>query len=243
MLIAELDQVVDVRRPAVDPVPDVVHVGELGVGAAGKPASLVPAPDLEPLGVARVSPGPPEVEAPAVGAVGRDQDLGVAGQPAGHLARHRPQDVELGAPVGLRPGSPCRRGRPRWAGCAERRPPGGPPRSRGRRALSSASLLQTATRASAMRWSKGVRSRRRERPARRATLLTTAYWSSGSTPVRRPPSVVEAEEAAGVDPGRPLVGLVAGGHAPARGPAWPTSASPVRPAARRSRAWPPRPGA
>ena len=45
-----------------------------------------------------------------------------------------------------------------------------------------------------------------------------------------PASIVEAEEAPGVEAGRPLVGLVPSGHARARGPAWPTSASPVRPA-------------
>ena len=70
MLIAQLDKVVEVRRPAVDPMPNVVHVGELGVGAAGEPASLVAAPDLQPLGIAGVPPGPSEVEAPAIGAVG-----------------------------------------------------------------------------------------------------------------------------------------------------------------------------
>ena len=86
MLIAKFDKVVEVRRPAVDPMSNVVHVGEFGVGATGEPAPLVTAPDLHPLGIAGVPSGPSEVEAPAVGSVGGDQDLGVTSQAACDLA-------------------------------------------------------------------------------------------------------------------------------------------------------------
>ena len=69
MLIAELDKVVEVGEAAVDPMPNVMHVGELGVCAAGEPATLVTPPDFQTLGVARVPAGPPEVEAPPIGPV------------------------------------------------------------------------------------------------------------------------------------------------------------------------------
>ena len=99
MLVAELDEVADVRRAAVDPVTDVVHVGEFGVGAAGEPAPLVTPPDLQPLGVRRIAPCPPEVEALPSGIVSGDQDLGVARQPPSDLPRQRPEHVELGSAV------------------------------------------------------------------------------------------------------------------------------------------------
>ena len=57
MLITQLDQVVEVGGAAVDPVPDVVDVGELGVRAAGEAAPLLAAPDLQPLGLTRIPPG------------------------------------------------------------------------------------------------------------------------------------------------------------------------------------------
>jgi hypothetical protein len=63
MLITQLDEVLEIRGPAVDPVPHMVHVGELGVGAAGEATALVPPPDLDPLCVGRIAPGAPEVEA------------------------------------------------------------------------------------------------------------------------------------------------------------------------------------
>src|SRR5580692_4249334 len=98
MLVAELDKVAQVGRPVVDPVDDVMHVGELSVRAAGEPASLVAAPDLNPLGVAGVAPCPSEVEALPVWTIGRDHDLGVTGQPSGDPAGDRPQHIELGTP-------------------------------------------------------------------------------------------------------------------------------------------------
>ena len=51
MLIAEFDEVAQICRPSVDPVADVVHIGELSVGAAGESTPLVPAPDLQPLSI------------------------------------------------------------------------------------------------------------------------------------------------------------------------------------------------
>ena len=57
MLVAQLDEIVEVGGAAVDPVPHVVDVGELGVRAAGEAASLVAASDLHPLGVTRICAG------------------------------------------------------------------------------------------------------------------------------------------------------------------------------------------
>ena len=79
-----------------------------------------------------------------------------------------------------------RRGRRPWAGSAASRRPvphrGRPPPP----PLPSpwTSFLHTATRASARRRSKGVLSRRRRLARAMSELFTTAYWSSGSTPVR-----------------------------------------------------------
>jgi hypothetical protein len=86
VLIAQLDEVRNVGRPTVDPMVDMVDVGELGVGAAREPASLVTSSDFQPLSVARVPSGPTEVEAAAVGPVGRNQHLGIAGEPPGDFA-------------------------------------------------------------------------------------------------------------------------------------------------------------
>ena len=69
MLIAQLDKVVDVGEAAIDPMPHVMDVGELGVCAAGEPAALVTPPDLQTLGVARIPSGSPEVQAAAIGPV------------------------------------------------------------------------------------------------------------------------------------------------------------------------------
>jgi hypothetical protein len=86
VLIAQLDEILNVRRPTIDPMADMVDVSELGVGAAGEPASLVASSDFQALGVAGVPSGPAEVEAAAVGPVGRKQDLGIAGEPPSNFA-------------------------------------------------------------------------------------------------------------------------------------------------------------
>ena len=96
MLVAELDEVAQVGRAVLDPVPDVMHVGELGVRATRETAPLVPPPDLNPLGVTRIAPRPPEIEALPSRPVGGDEHLGVAGEPAGDLSRDRAQHVEFG---------------------------------------------------------------------------------------------------------------------------------------------------
>ena len=57
MLVTQLHQVVEIGRPTVDPMPDVVHVGELHVSAARKTAALVTPPDDDALGVGGVAPG------------------------------------------------------------------------------------------------------------------------------------------------------------------------------------------
>jgi len=86
MPVAELDQVVQVGRAAFDPVTDVVDVGELGVRAARETTSLVPPPDLNPLGISRIPPRPPEVEALPCRSVGGHQYLCITGKPAGDLS-------------------------------------------------------------------------------------------------------------------------------------------------------------
>ena len=86
MLIAELHEVVEIGGAAVDPVPHVVHVGEFGVGAAGEPAPLVAPSDLHALGVTGVPACSSEVEAPSIGPIGRNEDLGVACKPPGDFS-------------------------------------------------------------------------------------------------------------------------------------------------------------
>ena len=86
MLIAEFDEVAQIGWAVFDPVPDVMDVGEFGVGAPRETASLVPPTDLDPLGVTRIAPRPAEIEALPGRPVGGDEHLGVAGQPAGDLS-------------------------------------------------------------------------------------------------------------------------------------------------------------
>lgn len=86
MLIAEFHEVVEIGGAAIDPVPHVVHVGELSVGAAGEPAPLVASSDLYALGVTGVAACASEVEAPSIGPIGRDKDLGIAGKPPGDFS-------------------------------------------------------------------------------------------------------------------------------------------------------------
>jgi hypothetical protein len=95
VLVTELNEVVEICGAAVDPVPNVMYVGELGVRAAGEATSLVAAPDLQTLGIAGVSPCPAQVEASAVRPIGRNEHFGVTGPPAGDLPGNRAQDVEF----------------------------------------------------------------------------------------------------------------------------------------------------
>jgi hypothetical protein len=89
MLIAELHQVAQIRRTIVDPMPDVMDVGEFGVRATREAAPLVAAPDLNPLGITRIATRPPEIEALPRRTVGGDEHLGVTGDPPGDLSRDR----------------------------------------------------------------------------------------------------------------------------------------------------------
>lgn len=69
-LVAQFDEILEVGGPAVDPMPHMVDVGEFGVGATGKPTAFVASSDLQTLTVARVTAGPAEIEAAAVGPIG-----------------------------------------------------------------------------------------------------------------------------------------------------------------------------
>ncbi len=104
----------------------------------------------------------------------------------------------------------------------------------------SLSRLQRATSASAMRWSKGVRSFSRRLAPSDERALDHGVVVFGQDARQHPATVVEAEEAPGVGARGLAVGLLAGWRWRTHAPAWPTSASPARPAGRRSRAWPPR---
>jgi hypothetical protein len=85
VLIAQLDEVGQVRRPAVRPVQQVMDIRELGVGAAREPAALVPPPDLDALRIGGIAPGPTEVEALTGRSVSRNEDFGIAGNATGDL--------------------------------------------------------------------------------------------------------------------------------------------------------------
>ena len=63
MLVAQGHEVRHGSNPAVAPVHDVMHVGEVGIGATGKAAALVAASDLDALRRARVAPGDPLLDA------------------------------------------------------------------------------------------------------------------------------------------------------------------------------------
>ncbi|HEY6427115.1 MAG TPA: hypothetical protein VIX84_07760, partial [Acidimicrobiales bacterium] len=78
VLVAQLDQIVEVGAAVVDPVPDVVHVSELRVRTPGKATALVTPSDFDPLRVARVPPGSTKVEASTSLVVDGEQYLGVA---------------------------------------------------------------------------------------------------------------------------------------------------------------------
>ena len=56
VLVAQLDQVVQIGAAAVHPVADVVHVGELGMRASREATTFVTPTDLQPLSIARVVP-------------------------------------------------------------------------------------------------------------------------------------------------------------------------------------------
>ena len=205
MLVAEFDEVVQVGRPVVDPVHDVVHIGELRVRAAREPTSLVTSPDLDPLGVSGIPPGPSEAETLPARRVGGHQDLGVTGQPSGDLSGDRPQHVELG--VSLAPGEEVHVGvdddhRPI---AAHARRPG----------LGSASRVSVGSIALA-HGHQGIRhplierrpipqtaaGPRDERALHRGVLILGEHAGQAAPPV------VETEKTPGVEAGRPLVRFV-----------------------------------
>ncbi len=74
--------------------------------------------------------------------------------------------------------------------------------------LPIASAWQTETKASAIRWSKGVRSRRRRLARAISELFTTAYWSSGSVPVRVRRRSSKRRNRRAIEAGRAFLGLI-----------------------------------
>jgi len=209
VLVAELDQVLNVRRSTVHPVPYVMDVGEFRVGAAGEPATFVTPPDLHSLGITGIASGSPEMQAATVGPVSRDQDLGITGEPACHLQRHRAHDVEFGAPLGP--------GQERQISVHHHC-----------RAISACTARLTSARAGSdapcricpAHGDQGVGHPLFERlsiaglatrPSNKRALHDDVLVF-GQRPRQGPTPIVEAEEAAGVHPGGPLVGLVPGGQ-------------------------------
>ena len=95
MLVAEFDEVGQVSRSVVHPVPDVVDIGEFGVRAPRESATLVAPPDGDALEIGGSVFAAAQVEALPGRIVGADQHLGVAGQTPGHLSGHWPQHVDL----------------------------------------------------------------------------------------------------------------------------------------------------
>ena len=142
-------------------------------------------------------------------AVGRDQDLGVTGQPSGDLAGDRPQHVELGAPIA--PGEEAVRSA--WTttvGRLRRRPP----------ALASAGASPLGPAASPLH----TRDQSVGHPLVERRAIPVAATGPGDERAlhdrvlllgehagQAAPAIVEAEEAPGVEAGGSLVGLVPSG--------------------------------
>ena len=78
-----------------------MDVGHVLASAAGKAATLVPAPDLDPLCFGGVTLDMLLVEAGAVGRVERQGDVRIAGKPAGHLRRDRTDALDGGVAVAV----------------------------------------------------------------------------------------------------------------------------------------------
>ena len=184
----------------------------------------------------------PEVEAPPVRPVGRHQDLGVAGQPPCHLAETGPS-TSSSAPPSPPARKPGRRGRPLWAGCAAcpGPAPGTSPSRAARRPVVALAdgdqgvghpLVERACGRG-----RGELARASERALHDGVLILGEDARQARAADRR-------NGGSGGRRSRSPAGPTASARRwRAHGPAWPTSASPARPAGRPSRAWPPRPAA
>ena len=93
---AQRDQVVEVRQATIDPMHDVVDVGELGVAAAGEATALVPAIDFHPLHRSGIPAGPPLIQDRPFRILHGEIDLGVADEAADHLGGNRSDSGDFG---------------------------------------------------------------------------------------------------------------------------------------------------
>ena len=184
-------------------------MGELCVRAAREATSLVTTPDLQTLASLgsirvrprfRLRPSGPSAETSTLASQAS----------AFEVPGHRAQDVELRTAVAtseeLRVGVDPQVGRLRRRPPAWLRPVAA---SRPGMAFASVSPLQTETRASAIRRSNGVRSRRPARANQRA--LDHGALILGEHTRQAPAAIVEPEEAPGIEAGRLVFGLVASG--------------------------------
>ena len=79
----------------------MVDVGDVLAAATREPASLVPAPDLDPLGLGGVTLQLLLVEAGAIGRIERQRDVRVAGEAPSHLGRNRTDTFDGGVAVAV----------------------------------------------------------------------------------------------------------------------------------------------
>ena len=224
------------------------HIGELGVGAAGKATPLVPPPDLHPLSVRRIAPGATHRQALSARPVGRHEHLRVAGQPPCDLARHRAEHVELGRTFGS--GKECHVRMDDHRGPVAAHAAG--PASGVLRASSTASRLASTapSRVALAHLVERVGHALVERrpvpqpfagPSQQRALHD-GVLVIGQNPRNATPTVVETQETARRNHW-PAGRTGSAPRSPARGPAWPTSGSPVGRVRRPSRVGPPRPAA
>jgi hypothetical protein len=98
MVGAELDEILERRRSAAGPVPDVVRVQEPLVGATRKPAAMVAAPKRPPQRRRDASRAATDRERTPV-ALDDPHHRGVATEPADSLRRQRRTTLDLRLPT------------------------------------------------------------------------------------------------------------------------------------------------
>jgi hypothetical protein len=96
MATAQGDQVVQIRQPTIGPMLQVMDVGELAIGTAGHPTSLVPSGDLDPLCRRRIPTSPSLVEDVPLRTLDREGHPRITRQAPGNLSSHRTNTFEFG---------------------------------------------------------------------------------------------------------------------------------------------------
>ena len=93
---AQRDQVVEVRQSTIDPMHDMVDVGELGVAATGESTALVPAIDFHPLHRSGIPAGPPLIQDRPFRILHGEIHVGVAGESTDNLGRNGSDSGDFG---------------------------------------------------------------------------------------------------------------------------------------------------